>query len=61
MNPAQNLKQLLKELDSENKNLGNEFIIGSGEHALLFRYHAGPSHLDKVDQMTLEWAGCYSR
>ena len=40
---------------------GNEFIIGSGEHALLCRYHAGPRHLDKVDQMTLEWAGCYRR
>lgn len=40
---------------------GNEFIIGSGEHALLCRYHAGPHHLDAVDQMTLEWAGCYRR
>ena len=40
---------------------GNEFIIGSGEHALLCRYHAGPRHLDKQDQMTLEWAGCYKR
>jgi Xaa-Pro dipeptidase len=39
----------------------NEFIIGSGEHALLCRYHAGPRHLDSVDQMTLEWAGCYRR
>jgi Xaa-Pro dipeptidase len=40
---------------------GNEFIIGSGEHALLCRYHAGPRHLDIIDQMTLEWAGCYRR
>jgi Xaa-Pro dipeptidase len=40
---------------------GNEFIIGSGEHALLCRYHAGPRQLDAVDQMTLEWAGCYRR
>jgi len=40
---------------------GNEFIIGSGEHALLCRYHAGPRHLSKVDQITLEWAGCYRR
>ena len=40
---------------------GNEFIIGSGEHALLCRYHAGPRHLDQQDQMTLEWAGCYRR
>ena len=40
---------------------GNEFIIGSGEHALLCRYHAGPRYLDTVDQLTLEWAGCYRR
>ena len=40
---------------------GNEFIIGSGEHALLCRYHSGPRHLSEVDQMTLEWAGCYRR
>jgi Xaa-Pro dipeptidase len=40
---------------------GNEFIIGSGEYALLCRYHAGPRHLDAIDQMTLEWAGCYRR
>jgi Xaa-Pro dipeptidase len=40
---------------------GNEFIIGSGEHALLCRYHSAPRHLDRVDQMTLEWAGCYRR
>ena len=40
---------------------GNEFIIGSAEHALLCRYHAGPRHLDAQDQMTLEWAGCYRR
>ena len=40
---------------------GNEFIIGSGEHALLCRYQSGPRHLDKIDQMTLEWAGCYRR
>jgi len=40
---------------------GNEFIIGSGDHALLCRYHSGPRYIDKVDQMTLEWAGCYRR
>ena len=40
---------------------GNEFIIGSGEYALLCRYHSGPRRLSKVDQMTLEWAGCYHR
>ena len=40
---------------------GNEFIIGSGEYALLCIYHSGPRRLSKVDQMTLEWAGCYHR
>ena len=28
---------------------GNEFIIGSGEYALLCRYHSGPRRLSKVD------------
>ena len=40
---------------------GNEFIIGSGDYALLCRYQSGPRHLSEVDQMTLEWAGCYRR
>jgi Xaa-Pro dipeptidase len=35
----------------------NEFIIGSGEEALLCRYHTGRRHLDPRDQLTLEWAG----
>lgn len=39
---------------------GNKFIIGSGDHALLCRYHSGPRYLDKKDQMTLEWAGLRS-
>ena len=38
---------------------GNEFIISSGEDALLCRYHTGRRHLDKDDQMTLEHAGVY--
>ncbi|MEM6624286.1 MAG: Xaa-Pro peptidase family protein [Pseudomonadota bacterium] len=38
---------------------GNEFIIGSGEHALLCRYQSGRRALDENDQMTLEWAGTY--
>ena len=38
---------------------GNEFIIGSGDHALLCRYHAGRRRLDANDQLTLEWAGTY--
>lgn len=37
----------------------NEFIIGSGEHALLCRYQSGRRRLDARDQLTLEWAGAY--
>lgn len=37
----------------------NEFIIGSGEHALLCRYQSGRRLLDARDQLTLEWAGTY--
>ena len=38
---------------------GNEFIIGSGQGALLCRYFSGRRKLDKQDQLTLEWAGAY--
>ncbi|MEM6846633.1 MAG: Xaa-Pro peptidase family protein [Pseudomonadota bacterium] len=38
---------------------GNEFIISSGEDALLCRYKAGRRNLDDDDQLTLEWAGTY--
>jgi Xaa-Pro dipeptidase len=38
---------------------GNEFIIGSGEDALLCRYFSGRRHLDPKDQLTLEFAGVY--
>jgi len=38
---------------------GNEFIIGSGNDALLCRYHSGRRTLDDQDQLTLEWAGVY--
>jgi len=38
---------------------GNEFIIGSGENALLCRYATGRRTLDDQDQLTLEWAGVY--
>lgn len=38
---------------------GNEFIIGSGEDALLCRYKSGRRILDANDQITLEWAGTY--
>ncbi len=37
----------------------NEYIIGSGEDALLCRYKAGRRTLAKNDQLTLEWAGVY--
>ncbi|MEM7194881.1 MAG: Xaa-Pro peptidase family protein [Pseudomonadota bacterium] len=40
---------------------GNEFVIGSGESALLCRYQSGRRHLDKRDQLTIEWAGAYRR
>lgn len=40
---------------------GNEFIIGSGDHALLCRYQTGRRHLAADDQLTLEWAGVYHR
>ncbi|MEM9048028.1 MAG: Xaa-Pro peptidase family protein [Pseudomonadota bacterium] len=35
---------------------GNEFVIGSGEHALLCRYQSGRRTLAENDQLTLEWA-----
>ena len=38
---------------------GNEFIIGSGPDALLCRYFSGRRKLDKIDQLTLEFAGVY--
>ena len=38
---------------------GNEFIIGSGEDALLVRYAAGTRTLSANDQLTLEWAGVF--
>lgn len=40
---------------------GNEFIIGSGQGALLCRYFTGRRNLDADDQLTLEWAGAYRR
>ena len=38
---------------------GNEFIIGSGDDALLCRYFTGRRHLSAKDQLTLELAGVY--
>ena len=37
----------------------NEPIIGSGDHALMVRYHSGRRVLDARDQLTLEFAGVY--
>ena len=38
---------------------GNEFIVGSGENALLCRYSSGTRKLSASDQLTLEWAGVF--
>lgn len=40
---------------------GNEFIIGSGDAALLCRYQSGRRTLDASDQLTLEWSGAWRR
>lgn len=40
---------------------GNEFIIGSGEGALLCRYYSGRRVLESQDQLTLEWSGAWRR
>lgn len=37
----------------------NEFIIGSGDNALLCRYFSGRRKLDSIDQLTLEFSGVY--
>ncbi len=38
---------------------GNEYIIGSGDDALLCRYKSGRRQLSARDQLTLEWAGAW--
>ena len=40
---------------------GNEFIVGSGDGALMCRYYSGRRKLDDQDQLTLEWSGAYRR
>lgn len=40
---------------------GNEFILGSGDGALMCRSYAGKRHLADQDQMTLEWSGSFMR
>ena len=37
----------------------NEYIIGSGENALLCRYQAEKRNLSNKDQLSLEWAGTF--
>ena len=37
----------------------NEFIIGSGNNALLCRYQAEKKTLSNPDQLSIEWAGTY--
>ncbi|SRR5258706_6299032 len=37
----------------------NEFIIGSGPGALMCRYFTGRRHLEREDNLTLEFAGTY--
>lgn len=39
---------------------GNEFVIGSGQDALLCRYKSGRRELEDQDQLTLEWAGVFA-
>ncbi len=38
---------------------GNEYIIGSGDDALLCRYFSGRRNLSADDQLTIEFAGAY--
>ncbi|SNY91498.1 Xaa-Pro dipeptidase [Cohaesibacter sp. ES.047] len=37
----------------------NDFVVSSGEEALLCRYNTGRRLLDAQDQLTLEWSGVY--
>lgn len=37
----------------------HDFIIGSGEDALLYRYHSGRRHLSEKDQLFLEFAAAF--
>ena len=37
----------------------NEFIIGSGENALLCRYQSEKKNLKEIDQISIEWAGTF--
>ncbi|MEM9045714.1 MAG: Xaa-Pro peptidase family protein [Pseudomonadota bacterium] len=62
--PGANEGDVLAEMHSATFRAGgdypaNEYIIGSGEHALLCRYQAGRRTFDQNDQLNLEWAGTY--
>jgi Xaa-Pro dipeptidase len=37
----------------------NEYIIGSGDNALLCRYQSEKRNLSNIDQLSLEWAGTF--
>lgn len=37
----------------------NNFVLGSGEEALLCRYKSGRRLLSEDDQLTIEWSGAY--
>ena len=61
---GQNESKILAEMQSVIFNGGgdypaNEFIIGSGKNALLCRYQSEKRNLDKIDQLSIEWAGTY--
>lgn len=40
---------------------GNEFILGSGDGALMCRSYAGKRNISSQDQLTLEWSGSFMR
>ena len=61
---GQNESKILAEMQGAIFNGGgdypaNEFIIGSGNNALLCRYQSEKRNLDVVDQLSIEWAGTY--
>ena len=61
---GQNEAKILAEMQGAIFNGGgdypaNEFIIGSGNNALLCRYQSEKRNLDVVDQLSIEWAGTY--
>ena len=61
---GQNESKILSEMQGAIFNGGgdypaNEFIIGSGKNALLCRYQSEKRKLDKIDQLSIEWAGTY--